>query len=318
MNERIESYLDGLKKGDRRSFSRLLSLVESRGAHAVEILKEIAKFSQRKPRLGITGPAGAGKSTLVDQLITHYRQEEKKVGVIAVDPSSPYTGGAVLGDRIRMQKHSGDEDVYIRSVGSRGRSGGVSFATRAFIQLFESFGIDELLLETVGAGQSETAVVNLVDTTVVVLVPEAGDAIQALKAGMLEIADIYVVNKKDRAGADQLVHEIESMLSLGNNKLAGWKPPVLMTQAQMGEGIDTLIEHIRAHQAFISKDLAFSPDRAYHSRHRELLELMAVIFERDIEQLVEGKSDLQNMLRLEKDPNMYELSETLLREYRNT
>ncbi|MEZ4704840.1 MAG: methylmalonyl Co-A mutase-associated GTPase MeaB [Bdellovibrionota bacterium] len=201
--------------------------------------------------IGVTGPAGAGKSTLIDQLIRKYRKQNKTVAVIAVDPSSPFSGGAVLGDRVRMHKHYEDPGVYIRSVGSRGKTGGVSFSTRALLDVMSVYGTDVVILETVGAGQSEVDVMNLVDTTLVVLTPEGGDSIQALKAGMLEIASIFVINKKDRAGSELMAHEVQTMLSLSAH-IQSWKPPVLMTMAQTGEGLDELLVQIQKHAEHLS------------------------------------------------------------------
>ncbi|MEZ4846307.1 MAG: methylmalonyl Co-A mutase-associated GTPase MeaB [Bdellovibrionota bacterium] len=223
-----------------------LSLVEAQDDNSFKVLREIANYGGKSQSIGITGPAGAGKSTTIDQLIRKFREQNKKVGVLAVDPTSPFTGGAVLGDRVRMQRHSGDSDVYIRSIGSRGKTGGVSFSTRALMQMIDAYGSDYILVETVGAGQSEVDIMNLVDTTVVILTPESGDSIQALKAGMLEIANIFVINK-DRDGAERIANDIKMMLSL-NPFQEGWQPPIIMTEAQSGDGIEELIEAVHAHQ----------------------------------------------------------------------
>lgn len=225
-------------------------MVEERDAKSLELLASL--FAERKSSIsiGVTGPAGAGKSTLIDQLIRTYRKNNQTVAVVAVDPSSPFSGGAVLGDRVRMQKHYEDEGVFIRSVGSRGKTGGVSFSTRALLDVMNVYGTDVVILETVGAGQSEVDVMNLVDTTLVVLTPEGGDSIQALKAGMLEIADIFVINKKDRAGSELMAHEVQTMISLAPQETS-WKPPVLMTLAQTGEGVDALVQDIQKHVSYL-------------------------------------------------------------------
>lgn len=309
MTPEIESLLLEFKKKDRRAFSRLLSLVELQNETSFEILSALWQ-SQREPlTVGFTGPAGAGKSTLIDQSISFLRGQNKKVGVVAVDPTSPYTGGAVLGDRIRMQKHSGDEQVFIRSVGSRGKTGGVSFSTRALLQLFRSYGAQELLLETVGVGQSETSVAHLVDTTVVVLVPEAGDAIQALKAGLLEIADVYVVNKKDRSGADNIVGDIQSLISMNDDKQ--WMPPIVQTQAQSGEGVAELWQAIHQHRIFLRSNFK-SQDELQEERSRELKELVEVRLSAKIEKCIETHELVQKSLSEPQCPNLYALAQTIV------
>lgn len=198
--------------------------------------------------IGITGPPGAGKSTLTDHLIRAIRKEGLKVGVVAIDPSSPFSGGAVLGDRVRMQGHAGDKEVFIRSLGSRGSHGGLSRATRDIVRVMSAFGFERLIVETVGVGQTELDIMGLADTTVVVLVPEAGDTIQTMKAGLTEIADIFVVNKADRPGADEIIRGLHALVETSPTN--GWKIPVIKMEAVRGIGIEELYEKIKEHNSF--------------------------------------------------------------------
>ena len=235
--------------GDRRALARLMTLVESRPPDIYVIMSLIAARQRGAPRLGITGPPGAGKSTLIDQLIREWRRRGRTVGAVAVDPSSPFTGGAVLGDRVRMQEHALDPGVFIRSLGSRGSHGGISRATIEIACLLDAFGMDEIVIETVGVGQTELDIIGLAETTVVVLVPEAGDTVQTLKAGLMEIGDIFVINKADRDGAGRIAAEVRSMLSLSDSR-PGWEVPVLMTAAREGVGVVELADTVARHREF--------------------------------------------------------------------
>ncbi len=306
----MSDLVERMRKGDRRALARLLSLVEEKSEESFELLAEIWPYTGRALTVGVTGPAGAGKSTMIDQLITWIRKQGKTVGVVAVDPSSPFTGGAVLGDRVRMQRHSEDKDVYIRSVGSRGRSGGLSFSTRALVQLLDAFGIDVILLETVGAGQSEVAVADIADTTVVVLVPEAGDAIQTLKAGILEIAHVYVVNKKDRPGADLIAREIETSLMLSPRELT-WKPPIVMMEAVKGVGVEELWEGIERHQENI-REKGLPPTERFRRNFHELAEVMEARVNTHMMKACRGDDGLMKELEKNQRPNLYALAKTWL------
>ncbi|MBF0491368.1 MAG: methylmalonyl Co-A mutase-associated GTPase MeaB [Deltaproteobacteria bacterium] len=236
--------------GDRVALSRLMSYIENRPEQVSAILASIHQFLGRAEVIGITGPPGAGKSTLVDQMIAHYRALGKKVGVVAVDPSSPFTGGALLGDRVRMMDHAEDEGVFIRSLGSRGALGGLSRATRNIVRLMDAFGYEVVIVETVGVGQTEMDVLEVAHTTVVVLTPESGDTIQTLKAGLLEAADVFAINKSDRDGAHKIYQELLSMIEMGSStkpKVQGWKIPVLQIQALKNIGISELRQQIDEH-----------------------------------------------------------------------
>lgn len=234
-----------------RGLARAISLVERRDASVRRLLEQLRDDLQRPRVIGFTGAPGTGKSTLVDALVARLRQAGETVGVLAVDPNSPYSGGAILGDRIRMQRHALDEGVYIRSMGARGHLGGLSVASREAIRLLGAFGFQNVLLETVGVGQSELEVAAVADTTVVVLTPGLGDGVQMIKAGIMEIADVFVVNKADVPGAPKTVQEIRSMLNMGP-KLR-WKPPIVLTVAARGEGLDEMLAAVDAHQAFLEE-----------------------------------------------------------------
>jgi len=233
--------------GDVRALGKALSVIEDSTPEVTQLLAGIPEAGNAQI-IGITGPPGVGKSTTTGALISEYRKQNLRVAVLAVDPSSPVTGGALLGDRIRMQEHALDEGVFIRSMSSRGQLGGLSSATQAASKVLDAVGFDVVIVETVGVGQSEVDVVNAVDTVVLVLAPGAGDGVQAAKAGILEIADIYVVNKADRDGAEGVVRELRSMIGLGSRPSNLWTPEIVTTTATTGQGLPELVSAIASHQ----------------------------------------------------------------------
>lgn len=237
-------------EGDSQSLSRLISLIERNDSKLPEIIQEIHPYVGKGSVVGVTGLPGAGKSTLVDRMTRIARNKGLSVGIIAVDPTSPFTGGAVLGDRVRMQQHYLDPGVFIRSMATRGSRGGLPRTARDVINLMDAFGKDLILVETVGVGQTELDVIEAAETIIVVLVPEAGDAIQAMKAGLLEIASIIVVNKADREGADRMIQNLESMLAFSSRKRQ-WKPPVVSAQAVNDIGIDELYKMVEMHREYL-------------------------------------------------------------------
>lgn len=245
----IKDLIERMLKGDKKATARLITLVENDEEKAREIVKKIYPFTGKAYIVGITGPPGSGKSTLLDKLIKKARQEGKIVGVIAIDPTSPFTGGALLGDRIRMQRHSTDPGVFIRSMATRGSLGGLAKATNDAIKVLDAYGCDVIFVETVGVGQIEVDIVKTADTVVLVTVPGLGDDIQAIKAGLMEIADIFVINKADKEEADKTLFELELMLDLEREKFEkrGWRPKVIKTVATLNKGIDELWSVIKEH-----------------------------------------------------------------------
>jgi LAO/AO transport system kinase len=239
----------GLAAGERRPLARLLSAIEGGDPAVRRLLPQLFAAGRGGHVVGITGPPGSGKSTLVNALTGEWRRRGRRVGILAVDPSSPYTGGAIMGDRIRMMEHAADRDVFMRSMASRGELGGLAATTWIAAAALDAAGFDPILIETVGAGQSEVEVARVAETTVVVEAPEMGDEVQAIKAGLLEIADIIAVNKADRPGAQQAARQLRAMLSTAGGRVARQPPAVLMTTATTGEGVAELVEAIDAHRS---------------------------------------------------------------------
>ncbi|MBF6560925.1 MAG: methylmalonyl Co-A mutase-associated GTPase MeaB [Candidatus Binataceae bacterium] len=270
MAQNIKTLLERFARRDRLALARLITLVENRAAQVASVMEEIYAATGRAFIVGVTGAPGAGKSTLVNLLIAKYRAQNKIVAVLAIDPSSPFSGGAVLGDRVRMTDHYRDPGVYIRSLSTRGHHGGLSRAAREIVKLLDAFGHDVIIIETVGVGQTELSVMDLADTTVVVTVPEGGDGVQVMKAGLNEIADLFVVNKADRDGADRIKAELE--LSVHLRPGDGWRPPVLMTQAANDIGVDALVAAIGRHAEYMRTQR--SPARERERRTREFIEVL--------------------------------------------
>ncbi len=283
--------------------------MERRDHEARTLQQELRAQARDAYVVGFTGAPGTGKSTLVDALVTHLRRLDRSVAVIATDPNSPFSGGAILGDRIRMQRHALDPKVFIRSMGARGHLGGLSLATREAIRLLAAFGFDPVILETVGVGQSELEVAAVANTTVVVLTPNLGDGVQMIKAGILEIADVFVVNKADLEGHERVATELRAMMSLGPKTVA-WKPPIVATSAARGEGIDKLWEAIQSHRRHL-ESTGRAAAQAQQRLEDETVEVAAELARARAREALAEDSNLSR--RLLDDGTPYDVAEEILR-----
>ncbi|MET0999746.1 MAG: methylmalonyl Co-A mutase-associated GTPase MeaB [Marmoricola sp.] len=270
----VPQLVEKARQGDARSVARLISLVEDASPLLREVMAGLAPYAGTAHVVGLTGSPGVGKSTSTAALVTALRQQDKRVGVLAVDPSSPFSGGALLGDRVRMQDHALDKDVYIRSMASRGHLGGLSWSTPQALRVLDAAGCDVILVETVGVGQSEVEIAAMADTTMVLIAPGMGDGIQAAKAGILEIGDLYVINKSDRDGSDQVRRELRGMLALSDRPEGAWKPEIVKTVASKGEGIDEVAAAIDRHREHLEASGELAARRL--RRARDEIEAIAV------------------------------------------
>jgi LAO/AO transport system kinase len=283
----IETWIQQLRAGDARALARTISAVENRAPGSSGLLKALFPHSGRARILGLTGAPGAGKSTLVDQLAKHYRKQNRTVGIIAVDPTSPYTGGAILGDRIRMQDHFSDPGIYIRSMATRGSLGGLARATADVATVMDASGRDLIMIETVGVGQDEVDIVRLADVTVVILMPGMGDDVQSIKAGIMEIADIFVINKSDREGAERVEREIRALQSLAIRS-DHWTPSIVKTVASEGTGTGELVAAIAEYEAYLQKENLVLQHRVENWQERLIEMLRDAMLERARQQMEDG------------------------------
>jgi GTPase len=280
----MQSWIEQIREGNPRALARAITAVENRDERSHELLKGLFEHSGTARVLGVTGSPGAGKSTLVDALAREYRKQGKTIGIVAVDPTSPFSGGAILGDRIRMSSHHADPGIFIRSMATRGALGGLSHTTADIATVLDASGRDLVMIETVGVGQDEIDIVRLADVTIVILVPGMGDDVQSIKAGIMEIADIFVINKADRDGADRVEREIRAMQSLAHPRSDNWTPPVVKTIASDGTGVPELAKAIDSYEKFLDSTELGRKRRMENWRNRLIAMLRDELLERVLRQ----------------------------------
>lgn len=301
----MENLLNRFRAGEHRALARVISIIEDERPQKDELIKQIYQQTGRSYILGVTGSPGAGKSSLVDLLVKEIRKRNEKVGIIAVDPTSPFTGGAILGDRIRMNAHALDEGVFIRSMGTRGSLGGVTKTTKEVVKVMDAFGVDWIIIETVGVGQAELDIMYIADTTIVVLTPGAGDSIQTMKAGIMEIADVFAVNKCDMPGADRVVAEVDMMLDFRDDHIK-WRPPVVQTSTMnAGKGIPDLLSAVERHRSYLMEKGIYEARRNERAKN-ETLDIVSQQWERLVKKQVNQpglvKQLLEKVAAREADP----------------
>src|SRR5947207_166688 len=298
-----ESLAAGVRAGEKRALARAITLVENSDPLAYDLVRDVYPETGRAYAVGVTGPPGVGKSTLISELVRHVRERGTTVGVVSVDPSSPFSHGALLGDHIRLADHFLDPEVFIRSMGSRGHQGGLAEATLQALLVLDAAGKELVFLETVGAGQSEVEVIGIADTVLLVLMPGSGDSVQALKAGIMEIPDVIAINKLDHPAAKTMLNEVRSILALDTER--AWRPPIVLTEATRGENVPELWEKIEAHRAFLEKSGQLE-ERRRRNLAGEVFAVASARAKQHLEQMVAGDPELQRVLdavqRRELDP----------------
>lgn len=311
----VTELVNGVLSGKRRDLARLISLIEDEDSDAAEALSQLYRHTGNAHIIGVTGPPGSGKSSLVTQLTAEFRNRTKSIGIVCVDPSSPFTGGALLGDRIRMQEHTLDKEVYLRSMGTRGHLGGLARATYDAVRAIDAFGKEIIFVETVGAGQAEVEVIGIAHTVIVIDVPGSGDDIQAIKAGIMEIADIFAINKMDIAGAEKKVTEINAMLDIDPREKK-WRPPVMLTNSRTGDGVKELADKTIEHLEFLKESGEYEQKGLKRSRD-ELQELMKYKLTQELLQKLEGQPEyeaaIKKIVMRKEDP--YSVAERLIAEF---
>jgi LAO/AO transport system kinase len=289
----IDELVTAARDGSPRALARLISLVENGSPRLREVMRLVAAQAGRARVIGLTGAPGVGKSTITGALVRAYRSQGLRVGVLAVDPTSPFTGGALLGDRVRMQDHATDAGVFIRSMASRGHLGGLSWAAPQALRILDAAGFDVIMVETVGVGQAEVAIASLADSTLVIVAPGMGDSVQAAKAGILEIADIFVVNKADRPGAQEAIRDLRTMVAMASYGEGAWKPPIVETSAAAGHGIGDLVNFLNAHGAWLAE--SGEGERRRVARAREEITVLAVAQVRERLGALPGQARLEEL-----------------------